>query len=854
MERRQADVETRLAAQHALTRELLAADTVEQAAPVYLSAVGTLLGWDAGALWELPQRNRMLHFVHGWQAGTLDLETLWTESRTLRLGRGTGLPGRAWERGEIVWVDELQGEQALPRGDLFVELGLKGALAIPVPVGPPEKVLGVAEFYTTTPSPFDDELMGLLIGFTDQLAMFMTRRRAESALRDSEALKSAMLASAYDCVIGMNHLGLVVEFNAAAEETFGYSRDEVMGQELAELIIPPELRERHRQGLARYLESGDSRILNERIELTAMHRDGSPIPVELAVRQIPESDPPIFTGYVRETSDRIEAERIRAHLAAVVQDTQEAVMSKDLNGIITSWNEGARRLYGYTPEEAIGEPISILIPPDHGPEEWRILDRIRRGERVEPYETERMRKDGVRIDVSLTVSPIKDPILGVTGASIVARNITSEKRRRIAQEFLARSAAALEASLDVDEIARTIVQRAVPDLAELCLIDFLEADGTIGRATIAAADPQIAAELEAFRREYPLELDGEHPVARVLQTGRSLVLHDLKDPSVQDEVAQSEAHREFMVRADYNSAVVAPMFARGRLLGALSFLHVANDRRFDQDDLELIEDLAARSAMALDNARLYADRDRIAMVLQRGLRPDEPQPIPGLELSVVFEAAGEGVELGGDFYDVIPVGDTPYVLVGDVAGHGAEVAAYTAQIRHTVRALALFGTDPADIVERVNTVLVETDTGERFATLQLARIQTRESGAIDVELASAAHPPAVLVRGDGATETLSGGAIVGVWQQMEVAVHRFTMEPSETLLLYTDGWLEAGPVDAHRTPEELARELAAIADDDLNSVLERLRADAVARGGAELRDDLVLLGLRPTGSREPAAA
>jgi serine phosphatase RsbU (regulator of sigma subunit) len=110
------------------------------------------------------------------------------------------------------------------------------------------------------------------------------------------------------------------------------------------------------------------------------------------------------------------------------------------------------------------------------------------------------------------------------------------------------------------------------------------------------------------------------------------------------------------------------------------------------------------------------------------------------------------------------------------------------------------------------------------------------------------------VRGEGTTETLSGGAIVGVWQQIDVAVHRFTVEPSETLLLYTDGWLEAGPVDAHRTPEELAGEMAAIADDDLDTVLERLRADAIARGGTELRDDLVLLGLRPTGSREPAAA
>jgi PAS domain S-box-containing protein len=852
MEKRQSDLAARLAAQHALTRELLAADTVEQAAPAYLSSVGTLLGWDAGALWELPQHDRMLRFVRGWDAGTIDPAVLWTESGHVRLGLGTGLPGRAWDRGEIVWVTALQGERSFPRHDLFVELGLEAAVAIPVPVGPPDRVVGVAEFYATEFSPPDDDLVRLLVGFTDQLAMFMRRRRAENAMRETEALKSAMLQSAYDCVVGMNHLGRVIEFNVAAERTFGYARDEVLGQELAGLIIPPELRERHRHGLKKYLETGRSRILNQRIELIAMRRDGSTLPIELAVTRVPDTDPPIFTGYVRDISERIEAERIRAHLAAVVQDTQEAVLSKDLDGVITAWNEGATRLYGYTGEEAIGKPIYITVPPGRESEEERILERIRRGERVEPYETERVRSDGSRIDVSLAVSPIRDPILGIVGASHVARDITAEKRRRNAQEFLARAAAALEASLELDEIARTIVETAVPDLAELSVIDFLEEDGTIGRATVAAADPQIARELETIRRECPLDLEGDHPVAHVLRSGRSLVLHDLREPGIWHKVAQSGKHREFMERAGYNSAAVAPMFARGRLVGALSFLHIAIDRRFDADDLTLLEDLAARAAMALDNARLYAERDRIAKVLQRGLRPDEPEPIPGLEVSVVFEAAGEGVELGGDFYDVIPVGGMHYVLVGDVAGHGPEVAAYTAQIRHTVRALVRFSAPPAEIVERVNAVLVETDTGERFATLQLARIETRESGAIDVEFASAAHPPAVIVRADGSTQTLSGGAIVGVWQEVEVAVHRVSVEPGETLLLYTDGWLEAGPVPAHRTPEELALEIAAIADDDLEAVLDRLRTDAVDRAGSELQDDLVLLGLRPTGSREPA--
>jgi PAS domain S-box-containing protein len=854
METGDSDLQARLTAQHALTRELLRADTIEQAAPVYLSAVATLLSWDAGALWEVAQHDRMLRFLDGWAIDSIDASPLWVESRRLRLGRGTGLPGRAWERGEIIWIDDLEREPGLPRHEMFTDMGLGGALAIPVPVGPPERVLGVAEFYARSFSSSDEELMTLLVGFTDQLAMFMTRRRAESALRESEALKSAMLSSAYDCVIGMDHLGRVIEFNQSAVETFQYARDEAVGRELASLIIPPDLRDRHRDGLARYVDTGESRILNERIELTALRRDGSTIPIELAVTRIPGSDPPIFTGYVRDITDRIEAERIGAHLAAVVHDTQEAVMSKDLDGIITAWNDGAARLYGYTAEEAIGQPISILIPPDHAREEWRILDRIRRGERVDPYETERIRKDGVRIDVSLTVSPIRDPILGIVGASIVVRDITAEKRQRSAQEFLARAAAALDASLDRDQTARTIVETAVPDLAELCIIDFFEDDGSIGEATVAAADPQVAAELAAIRREHPPAADGDHPVARVLRTGRSLVIRDLTQPAAQDEVAQSDAHREFITRAGYNSAAVAPMIARGRLVGALSFLHVANDRRFDENDLTLLEDLAARAAMALDNTRLYAERDRIAKVLQRGLRPDEPEPIPGLDLAVVFEAAGEGVELGGDFYDVIPVNEGHYLLVGDVAGHGAEVATYTAQIRHTVRALAPFTTDPMQIVERVNSVLVESETDKRFATLQLALLRSRESGALDVELASAAHPPAVIARADGSTECVGGGSIVGVWRDVEVASDRFTLEPGETLLLYTDGWLEAGSVGDHRTPDELARAMASGAGDDLDPLLDRLRADAVARADNELTDDLVLLALRPTGSREPAPA
>ena len=131
-----------------------------------------------------------------------------------------------------------------------------------------------------------------------------------------------------------------------------------------------------------------------------------------------------------------------------------------------------------------------------------ILDRIKRGERLETYETERIRADGARIAVSLTVSPIRSPMRGLIGASVVARDITAEMRRRRAQEFLVAASRLLDTSLDPTETARTIVATAVPELAELCLIDFLRPDGWLGDSVVAGANPEMAARLERIRREH----------------------------------------------------------------------------------------------------------------------------------------------------------------------------------------------------------------------------------------------------------------------------------------------------------------------------------------------------------------
>ena len=493
---------------------------------------------------------------------------------------------------------------------------------------------------------------------------------------------------------------------------------------------------------------------------------------------------------MRDLSDRAEAERVRQHLAEVVRGTQDAVITKDLKGVVTSWNPAAERLYGYSAEEAIGRHISFLVPPDHENEEMQILERVVGGERLDTYETERIRADGARIAVSLTVSQIASPLRGVIGASVVARDITAQTRRRRAQEFLVAASRLLDTSLDPAETARTIVATAVPELAAFCVIDFLREDGFLGDSVVAGADKKAAQKLEQLRRSKPLDPDGPHPVAEVLREGRPMIWPDLRAPEVIEQVAQSDEHRQLIDDAEYNSAAVVPLLARGRTIGALSFLHASRDLRFAESDLDFLGELGDRAAMALDNARLYRDRDRIAASLQSGLRPPFPAEVEGLDISVVFEAAGEGVEIGGDFYDVIPTEDGCWVLIGDVAGKGSGAAGVSVSVRHAVRGLARVVDEPDEVLARINELLLGGDSLNDFATATLVRMR-REEDAWRIVLGSAGiRPRSIWVVGP---EELGGGAILGGWEAAEVERHELTLDENHTLVLCTDGWHEAGP-------------------------------------------------------------
>lgn len=849
-EPRELELRRYLQAQRELAALLLDGDSLAEVAPGFLATIAGLLRWDSGALWEVVDDEPALRFLSGWSIAELDTEPLWRLSRELPFERGDGLPGRAWESGEIFVVPEVPADANYPRRELAIELGFTAALAVPIAPGRSDEVLAVAEFHTRSFDAKSELLLDLLTGFAEQLAAFISRRRTEAKVRDAERFKSAVMTAALDCVVGMDHEGAVIEFNAAAERLFGYSREQALGRELATLIVPEEFREPHREGLRRYLESGEGRLIDSRTELPAQRADGTLIPVELTVTQIEGSEPPAFTGFLRDTTDRAEAERVRQHMEQVVKGTRDAVLSKDLEGIVTSWNPAAEELYGYSAEAVIGRHISFLVPPDHQEDVEMILERVRHGESLDTYETERIRADGARIAVALTVSQIRSPVHGVIGASVIARDITRVKRRQRAQEFLLAASRLLDSSLDPDRTARTIVATAVPALAELCVIDFVRGDGWLGDSVVAGVEPAAASRLEEIRRSSPLDPAGRHPVAQVFRAGRPMVWRDLKAPDVIDDVAQSDEHRQLMDDAGYNSAAVVPLIARGRTLGALSFLHGHGDGRYDPDDLDFLGELGERAALVLDNARLYRERAEIAENLQRGLRPPRPAEVPGLDISVVFEAAGAGIVIGGDVYDVLPTDDGCWILVGDVAGKGSAAAGVSVAVRHAVRGLTREIDEPEEVLSRVNELLLAGSTLNDFATAVLVRMR-REGEGWRLTLASAGHPPAIHATAAGPVQ-LGGGAVLGGWSDPAIARHETSFGPKDTLVLCTDGWLEAGPAASHRDSDAFAATAHSLAGLELDQLTARLRADALERGAGGLRDDLVVLAVRPAAGTTAA--
>jgi PAS domain S-box-containing protein len=312
------------------------------------------------------------------------------------------------------------------------------------------------------------ELGRLTAAFNHMLAQIHDQSQA---LRHGEERVRAVVDSALSAVVVIDQAGCVLDWNTRAEGMFGWSRGEVAGRDLIGTIIPEAHRDQHRGCLRELATAGAQGAAAYHSEMHAQRRDGVEFPAELSISVLRSEAVLTFCCFITDITERRRMEEMRVRLASIVQSSEDAILSKTIGGTITSWNPGAQKLFGFTAEEAVGKPMRLIIPDDRLDEESRNLARISRGEIVEHFETTRRRKDGVLIDVSVTISPIKEPGGRVVGASSIARDITGQKRAetRIQAQLtrlglLSRITRAIGERQDLESIFQVVIRSLEDDL------------------------------------------------------------------------------------------------------------------------------------------------------------------------------------------------------------------------------------------------------------------------------------------------------------------------------------------------------------------------------------------------------
>jgi two-component system CheB/CheR fusion protein len=416
--------EDRLVTEHAVSRVLAEAATLAEAVHAVLEAVCRTSGWQCGSLWAVDAERDVLRCVQGWCDPTLNTSEFDEAGRTTTFGPGVGLPGRVWAGGTAAWVSDVSADDNFPRRQAAVRAGLHAALAFPVAAG--GRVLGVIEFFSRDVRPPDGRLLDMMLVIGRQVGQSVARRRAEEGLRASEARNAAVLDTALDCVVSMDHEGRVTEWNPAAERTFGFSRAEAVGREMADLTIPPQHRDAHRAGLATYLATGEGPVIGRRIEITALRKGGAEFPVELAITRVPLPGPPVFTGHLRDITDRKESERdladARRELARKVEErTRElaeantatrlereflaAVLESAEDGIVACDADGTLRLFNRATREFHGLPESPL-PPERWADHYDLyLPDGRTRMSTEQVPLFRALRDGAVRDAEMVIAP-----------------------------------------------------------------------------------------------------------------------------------------------------------------------------------------------------------------------------------------------------------------------------------------------------------------------------------------------------------------------------------------------------------------------------------------------------------------
>ena len=532
-----------------------------------------------------------------------------------------------------------------------------------------------------------------------------------------------------------------------------------------------------------------------------------------------------------------ELRRAEGQLEAVLGNLAAAVTVQAPDGTLVYVNQAAAEMLGCSsPDEVLVTPLQELFDrfvmlDEHGrPFDLAELPgrRALAGLDPKPVLMRSIAKDTGEERWTLTkATPVRDAQGDLALAVNVIEDLTDARLVERQQRFLGAASMLVSSSLDIEVTLDKVAWAAVPELADWCCVDIPDERGMPRRAALAAQDFEREV-LDAMRANMVLDPDDPSSIARPLRTGESMLLPDFDDGI-----------------AGTRSVIVVPMSAGDRVTGLVTIGTSHSARRLGEGELVLAEELGRRAGIAVENARVHAARSHIAMTLQRSLLPPRLPVVPGLTIAARFRAAGESSSVGGDFYDLFPVGDAWMAVVGDVTGKGPAAAVITSLARYTMRTAAMYERSPGAVLGRLNDALAaEADRGQ-LCTAVCARLEVA-NGSATATIACGGHPPPYLVRAAGGVEAVGApGVLLGAFDNGGWAESRVALEPGDLLVFYTDGVTDTLGADderfGHERLEELLEGAAGVDADELASRVDEA-LQAFERGVQ--RDDVALLVVR----------
>ncbi|MEV5848482.1 SpoIIE family protein phosphatase [Streptomyces sp. NPDC051985] len=618
--------------------------------------------------------------------------------------------------------------------------------------------------------------------------------------------------------------GRIVLWSPQAEELFGYSAQEALGQYAARLMVEERHIELVGKLFADVMITGQSWAGGFPIR----RKDGTSLVVEFRNMRLMDDNGDVFAlGLAADQSTVRRLEQDVALSERIVKQSPIGLAVFDTELRFVSVNPALERINGVPAEEHVGRTIREVLPfLDADALESAYRRVLRTGEpMIDQSAVGRTPADPDEEHIwSVSVYRLDDASDNVLGVATSVVDITEpyragveaeNARRRLA--LIADASARIGTTLDLDRTARELTEVAVPELADVAAVDLLDTVVEGRRSTLGPAEPALLRAL-AVRAEQEAEavqaVQAPGTVARYapdrlitecVRTGEAVVVRRVKDEDLPRIAASTEA-AVLLGRAGVHSYLAVPLIARGEVLGALELKRTRNPAPFDDDDLLLARELAARAAVQIDNARWYQNARTTALTLQRSLLPTHPRVTTGLEVASRYQPAGETVEVGGDWFDVIPLeGGRTALVVGDVMGSGINAAATMGRLRTATNTLTSLGLDPAVLLEHLDKTTSGLD--HSIATCVYA---VHDPRLRQCRIANAGHLPPARLRPGHPPELLDlpTGVPLGVGG-IPFSTTTVDFEPGDELVFYTDGLVETR---SHSLDERLDALLALLDD------------------------------------------